>query len=433
MMESKNKIANSGTNGSLILAGATTIFTANAMASYIPFNNAKEYMVALGAICIATDCYNIVQGSNKYKKLFQGLGLKNKLDHYPYFKEKQKTGTGYKLLFTLPKGLSSYDFEDNIEAIKQTLDVDNLSICYANHNVILEVKEQKLEKEYPFELTTSKFKLPIIAGYSLKGINIVDLSSGEPHMLIAGESGSGKSTLLRAILTNLICTTNIQLHLVDLKHGAEFQIFEKCSNVKSFSRTKEDAEKVLYNLNIEIDRRYDLFYKSNCVDISEYNKKHKSSKLTRKLLVVDEFSDLQGEKKSTKILETLSAKARACGIHMILATQRPDSKVLNGRIKANIPRVVGLKCNNGTNSRIIIDRNGLEDLRGRGHGILISSGKEIEIQAMNITPSQARDLVKSKYKKENDTKIDNGKTYNVSATRVEKQGEVKELDFLDRL
>ncbi|MBS4538233.1 DNA translocase FtsK [Clostridium sp. D2Q-11] len=215
---------------------------------------------------------------------------------------------------------------------------------------------------------------------------------------MAGETGSGKSTLLRSIITNLILNgkyNRYELHLIDLKNGAEFNVFRKSKYVKSFSRTIEDAEKILNKLIIEVDDRYDKFFKNDCVDIQEYNKKYRS-KMKYKIIIIDEFADLQNEKDSIQILETLAAKARACGIHLIISTQRPDAKVLNGRIKANVPSVIGLKTMNEINSRIIIDHSGLEELKGMGHGIY-KFDKEIEFQSMNISSGTARDLIKHTY------------------------------------
>ncbi|MCP3925560.1 MAG: DNA translocase FtsK [Desulfobacterales bacterium] len=364
----------------------------------------------------------------RYEKLVKGIGLKNKEGDYPLLRRKVKTNRGIKLYYTLPPGLNSFDFEKNSMSIKQYLDVKNASFCYAHGNVIVELSDDELDHEYEFELVKKKGQVPVLVGHSLNRIEVVDLAEGEPHMLIAGESGSGKSTVLRAIITSLICNSSrIKLHLIDLKNGAEFSVFEKCKNVISFSKDIKEAEKVLFKLNVEVDRRYKLFYDKNVVDIKEYNHKYPKSKLKREVVIIDEFADLKSEKDSIGILETLSAKARACGIHLIISTQRPDAKILNGRIKANIPRTIALKTMNDVNSRIIIGHNGLEQLRGKGHGILKTEGKEIEIQAMNIIPQQARDLVQEYYRVD-DGSIDNGKKL-----EKKKQGKIINMDFLDKL
>ena len=363
--------------------------------------------------------YFVYESLHRFKVLFENCNLK-KGEMLPEFREKKKTSYGYSLRFSLPVGLSTEDFSRHQTAIEQYLN-HKIRIKYHSKNVIIEVYEKELETEYAFTPIKTRGILEFPVGYSFGGkVERVDLAENGPHMIIAGETGSGKSTVLRSIITNLMLTNaNIKLHLIDLKKGAEFNIFRKCGIVESFSRDREEAEKTLYKISKEVDRRYNLFFENDVVDIKEYNQKSKGKKLNYQLVIIDEFADLQNEKGSISIVEELAAKARACGIHLIVSTQRPDAKILNGRIKANMPVVLGLKTMNELNSRIIIDSQGLELLRGKGHGIL-KCGKEIEIQSMNIRPHEARDLLKHTYieKKE------------ATFTPKEKAGEVKSFDFL---
>ena len=115
------------------------------------------------------------------------------------------------------------------------------------------------------------------------------------------------------------------------------------------------------------------------------------------VLIVDEFADLQGEKESIRLIEEIGAKARACGIHMILSTQRPDHKILNGRIKANVSVVLGLKTTTDVNSRVIIDEVGLEKLRGAGHGLFKYKGDVTEVQCPNLGEDEAIKLIQHTY------------------------------------
>jgi S-DNA-T family DNA segregation ATPase FtsK/SpoIIIE len=124
----------------------------------------------------------------------------------------------------------------------------------------------------------------------------------------------------------------------------------------------------------------------------EYNSKFKP--LPYRIVVIDEFAMLRNEKDTIELMIDLSSIARACGVHLIIATQRPDKDIVQGKIKANITTVIGLKTMNEVNSRIIIDDKGLDKLRGKGHGILKHNGILHEIQAMNLTPEECRDLIK---------------------------------------
>ncbi len=379
----------------------------------------------LYSIGVLSTAAHFVWPKNNFKVLFDNCGL-HKGEMYPELQEKIITAYGHCLRFSLPLGLSSDDFTRHKKAIEQFLD-RKIEIKYSHKNILIEVYNTEV-KSYEFRNVETKGILAFPVGISFRGIETIDISEASPHMLIAGESGSGKSTALRSILTNLILNKDpkqLQLHLIDLKMGAEFNIFRKCEIVKSFSRTIDEAYTTLYKISQEVDRRYNLFFENDCVDIKEYNAKFKKKQLEYQLVVIDEYADLQDEKDTQRIAEELAAKARACGIHLIISTQRPDSKILNGRIKANVPVVLGLKTMNEVNSRIIIDHGGLELLNGKGHGILKTT-KEIEIQSMNLSAAEARDLLRSKYRF-------NGADGAQFLPAQKAAGEVENFDFLKNI
>lgn len=329
----------------------------------------------------------LMLGYDRLEELFKTLKIESD-GKWPRVKEKTKTEYGYCYRLSVPPGISTEQFEKKQTEIEQFLG-NKIKISYLNHNIFLQVYEVELENIVPYIPYKAKgIEFPIGIEYGGKAAT-VDLSTGEPHMIIAGESGSGKSTVLRSIITSLVLN-GVTLHLVDLKYGAEFAIFRNSKYVKTFAKTKGETYELLCFLIAEVERRYNLFYDSDCVDIKEYNKKHKE-KLNYELLIVDEFADLQNEKQSHELLEELSSKARACGIHMILSTQRPDAKVINGRIKANCSCILGLKTLNDINSRIIMDESGLQDLRGCGHGILKPAR---EVQCYFLETDTARQLIK---------------------------------------
>nr|WP_243183001.1 FtsK/SpoIIIE domain-containing protein [Anaerosolibacter carboniphilus] len=356
-----------------------------------------------------------------WKTLFKNCGL-YKDEMYPKLQEKKRTLYGYCLRFTLPLGLGCDDFLRKQQAIEQYLN-RKIDIKYSNKNILIEVYETELEI-CEFKATETRGPVDLVIGYTHGGKLLkIDLADGAPHVLIAGETGSGKSTVLRSIITNLILTKkrrDIKLHLIDLKKGAEFGIFRKCGMVENFARDRGEAEKLLHKLSCEVDRRYDLFFKNDVVDIKEYNQRFKNKKLDYQIVFVDEFADLRREKESQNILLELASKARACGIHLVVSTQRPSAKIIDGDIRANIPIIVGLKTATEINSRIIIEENGLEKLRGKGHGFL-KAGKLKEFQSMNLTPERARDLLKSFYVEQNQEHIE----------KDDISGEVKDFSFLE--
>lgn len=362
--------------------------------------------------CVLMECVGVVGFTyyaytwSKFDRIFRGLQLCIG-NAYPIQKSRYKTEYSTVYTFTLPAGLSLKDFEDRKDAIEQYLG-RSVDIKYTYREIYIEVYKDNIKTMYEYEPIKIKGDMPILIGYDKKGELVTcDLSSGEPHMLIAGETGSGKSTTLRSLISNLILMSSVKLHLIDLKMGAEFNVFAKSDRVVSFGRTIHEAQDILSNISKEVDRRYDLFYKKDVKDIKEYNKKFQFKKLDYQVLIIDEFADLQSEKETMRLIEDLGRKARACGIHMILSTQRPDHKVLTGNIKVNVGTVLGLKTLNSTNSNIIIDDTGLEKLRGKGHG-LFKRGNITEIQSPFISTEGVKELIKHTYvQKVKEVKVSN--------------------------
>lgn len=391
------------------------------------------FPILFQGIGIGSITQGIFKKVNTYEKLFDALGLyigrENK--QYPKVKEIRTTNYGECVRLSVPVGLCTKDFQRHEVALKEYFRAKEIKITFNNGWIFLELHKEKLQEIYDYTDIETKGILEIPIAYSVAGLETIDIAKG-PHVLIAGETGSGKSTLLRNIITYLIqkkSKQGVKLHLIDLKEGVEFSIFRKSSTVATFSKDREKAEKTLNNLLKEVKRRYKLLFDNDCVDIAEYNKKFKKNKLNYEVCIIDEFADLQSEKESISLLEELLAKARACGIHFITSTQRPDAKVLNGRLKANVPYVIGLKTMNGINSRIVIDQDGLEELKGNGHAI-IKTDKFIEGQCIYISTSQARDIVKETYREE----IIAAEFKPKSKTKEEsKITEVQDFSFLERL
>jgi len=358
-------------------------------------NTGKDLVFYGGSLFVAGRAYLVLKGSSDFRKFFEAKKICVKIgkkDYYPNVSNKQKTSYGYLLRVKMPLGLSSEDLIRSQTAVNEMLNA-RTGIYYDNGYTYIKVYESDLEEEYDFEKAPLK-GLKLLFGRSINGVEYVDLTNGEPHCLIAGETGSGKSTLLRGIITNLILNDdkNLELHFIDLKGGVELGLFKDCKMVRSFVDEPDDAPKALETIFDEVKRRYKLFSDNECVSIEEYNKLGKN-KLKRWLVVVDEFAELSLNKENVDLICRLSALSRACGIHLLLSTQRPDKDVLNGRIKANVTVVAGLKTKDSLNSRIILDESGLELLRGRGHGLLKHGGDTAEFQAMYLSTDEAKKLI----------------------------------------
>ena len=355
-------------------------------------------LVATGAAGIAY----YVNNWSQFDRLWRNLNL-GKGNAYPICKTKKETDTGTIYKFRLPAGLCLDDFEKHKQAIEQFVG-RKVDLKYTYKEIWLEVFEKDLQEIYPFEVTECKGALAFPVGYTRTGKLITcNLADGIPHMLVAGSTGAGKSTALRSIIASLILTKPVKLHLVDLKNGAEFQLFAKCAKVKSFCRNLTETKKVLSELLTEIDKRYDLLFKNDVVNIVDYNKK--GHRMGYEVLIIDEFSDIHYDKSCVEMLESIAAKARACGIHLIVATQRPDAQIINGRIKNNIGVLIGLRAETEIQSRIIMDEKGLEQLTGKGHAIYKNNGKKVEVRCPYLDPDRAKELVSPTYTQKKEAPI----------------------------
>lgn len=335
---------------------------------------------------------------SKYDRVFRNLKLGFETA-YPILKNKVNNEYSNTYKFTLPTGLSVEDIKKKQEAIEQYVG-KKINIEYINKGLfIIEEYHQNTIQKFNYEPTELTGNIPILIGKGRNGkLECFDLAEGtEPHLLIAGSTGCGKSNALLVIIANLILFTAVNLHLIDLKHGASFNVFKRSSHVKSFAETLEKAEEVLNSLYDEIEARYQKMARNGCGDVKNYNKRHKNNPLPYELLVIDEMVDFIQRQDLLEQLSIISAKARACGIHMILSTQRPDKDILNGKVKCNVTNVLGMKTMDATNSRIIIDTDGLEKLAGKGHAILSRLGEMIEVQTPYITVDKVKELIKHTY------------------------------------
>ena len=248
----------------------------------------------------------------------------------------------------------------------------------------------------------SNFNLPIAIGKKIDNENfIVDLTS-MPHLLMAGATGQGKSVGVNAILVSLLYKkhpSQLKLVLVDPKK-VELSIYrtiEKHFLAKLPGEEEAiitDTKKVIHTLNalcIEMDNRYDLLKEANARNIKEYNEKFIKRRLNPQkghqylpfiVLVVDEFADLimTAGKEVEMPIARLAQLARAVGIHLIIATQRPSVNIITGTIKANFPARIGFKVSSKIDSRTILDAGGADQLIGKGDMLISYNGEITRLQ-----------------------------------------------------
>ncbi|MGL5730481.1 MAG: DNA translocase FtsK, partial [Bacteroidales bacterium] len=261
----------------------------------------------------------------------------------------------------------------------------------------------------------SKYDLPIALGKTITNeIFMIDLCK-MPHVLVAGATGQGKSVGLNAIITSLLYKkhpSQLKFVLVDPKK-VEFNIYSLIE--KHFLAKLPDAEeaiitdvtKVVQTLNSitrEMDTRYDLLKKAHTRNIKEYNAKFVARKLNPEnghkympyiVVIIDEFGDLimTAGKEVELPIARIAQLARAVGIHMVIATQRPSTNIITGTIKANFPARVAFRVSSMIDSRTILDCPGANQLIGRGD-LLFSQGSELSrVQCAFVDTPEVEEVV----------------------------------------
>ncbi len=263
----------------------------------------------------------------------------------------------------------------------------------------------------------SKYILPVALGSTISNdVYIADLAK-MPHLLVAGATGQGKSVGLNAIITSLLyckSPTDLKFVMIDPKQ-VEFSIYNKIKNhymavIPEEADSEEpvitDMKKVEATLNslcIEMDNRYTLLKNALARNIEEYNTKIKEGKLNPNeghhylpyiVVVVDEFGDLimVSGKNVEMPIARLAQKARAVGMHVIIATQRPSANVITGIIKANFPARVSFKVSSGVDSKTILDTSGAQHLIGRGDMLIFNNSEMVRVQCAFIDTPEVEQI-----------------------------------------
>jgi len=296
------------------------------------------------------------------------------------------TGFGWTLKYCLTPGCS---FEDLLQkqghlndACRHFVDIERDSAGY----VLINVYEGWLKSYYPYELLGDRgsMSLPIPIGYSAQGLEWYDLASA-PHMLIAGESGKGKSNFLHGLIRALLPVAAVCV--LDMKR-LEYAYF---GDRIRLAETEADGLKLLQAINQEMGRRIPLLKAAGCVNIQEYQ----GNEMPYLVLVIDEYAELR-DKRILEIIERLVRLARAVGISVVAATQRPSSSVIDGDTKALFDARLCFRVADGINSRMVLGEHCsaaayLPDIKGRA--IFRGADRDKVVQTLHLPISQARKIL----------------------------------------
>ncbi|TAF34070.1 MAG: DNA translocase FtsK [Cytophagales bacterium] len=320
------------------------------------------------------------------------------------------------------------NLEDDIALNLKALGIRIIAPMPGKGTIGLEVPNKKREMVTLKELLESpKFKdskkeLPIALGKNISNEIIVTDLTKMPHLLIAGATGQGKSVGINVLIASLLYKKHpgeLKFVLIDPKK-VEFSLYNKLEKhyLAKLSNSAEavvtdaaDAVQTLNALVVEMNDRYDLLKAADCRQVTEYNAKIAQNKLELQkghrflpyiVVVIDELADLMItiSKDIEKPIARLAQMARAIGIHLVVATQRPSVNVITGVIKANFPARMAFRVSSKVDSRVILDVNGADQLVGQGD-MLLSNGSDImRLQCAFIDTQEVEGLCDSIFKQE---------------------------------
>ncbi|HDW3058370.1 MULTISPECIES: FtsK/SpoIIIE domain-containing protein [Bacillus cereus group] len=340
-------------------------------------------------------------------EVFQKAGLYTehqtrggKIPIYPKVHAVSSSNESVKYVFTIPNGLDPKTIEKKWFCFQQILG-RNVAIEGDIKKFVLHVfhsdgglrpynyiykQWQSLLKEY---------RLPVVVGRDQFGnmITYDMVEANTPHLLIAGETGSGKSSMVRVILSTLIQAMSpdtLHLYLGDLKNS-EFHFLRRVKHVKEVCMEEVEMKIMLQKVWNEIRERRKLMEEYEVDHIDEYNKLNTDKQKPYILLAIDEVAMLQDEKECMTIIEKISAVGRALGIFLMLSMQRPDAKVLDGKLKLNMTVRMGFKCADSINSNIM-GTPGAEQLEQSGQMIVKLNGLK-KVQAPYLELNKAKQMI----------------------------------------
>lgn len=355
-------------------------------------------------------------------KALERVGLvKDK--HKVHVVKMQQGATIKKVTFSLPKGVKYTQVEGAKKDIQNELGLNNISIEQGEQagTVSLSIPKDKRDTVFLRDyIDTTEFRdyaksheLPFFVGVNATGSPIYEDLARVKHLLVAGATGSGKSVWLNQSLITLLLTktpSELLIYIIDPKM-VEFTQFKDFPHVQDVIIEPDKTLVLLQRLVSEMNDRYRQFAKAGCKNIQQYNRKSSKS-MQYIVVIIDEFADLFMSDDSVEDeCIKLAQKARACGIHLILATQRPSVDVVTGLLKAQFPSRIVFACSSTSDYRTVLDQKPPFKLLGRGDGVcqlegvdglqrfqgaIIASSEEDELTVIENVKNEWMDILDGK-------------------------------------
>lgn len=319
---------------------------------------------------------------------------------YPKIHSISSTKENVRYVFTIPNGLDPKTIEKKWFCFQQILgrnvaiegDIKKFILNVFHSDAGLQTYNYSYKKWHPL---LQRYRLPVVVGRDQFGNTIMYdmVDSNTPHLLIAGETGSGKSSMIRVVLSTLIqymSPDKLHLYLGDLKNS-EFHFLRRVKHVKEVCMEEIEMKIMLQKVWKEIRERRKLMEEYEVDHIDEYNKLNPGNQKPYILIAIDEVTMLQDEKGCMSTIGKISAVGRALGVFLMLSMQRPDAKVLDGKLKLNMTVRMGFKCDSTINSNIM-GTPGSEHLEQSGQMILKLNGLK-KVQAPYLELSKAKQII----------------------------------------
>jgi DNA segregation ATPase FtsK/SpoIIIE, S-DNA-T family len=313
---------------------------------------------------------------------------------YPKIRSVKITDQSTEYTFSLPTGLNPDVLKKNFFVFQQILG-KNIELKGEIKSFVLTAYKSPTSSDLPYDYEAIKphidrHRLGIICGQDKNGRYVAFDLLKHPHILIAGETGSGKSTQLRSILTTLIMTkkpSELQFYLGDCKRQ-EFHIFRKVEHVQAVYSSARDIGSMLRKVSTEMDRRSKL---TEVFEVSHVDDLPADQRVPYIVVCIDEFVMLRNDAEIMDILTEVVAIGRSLGVLAILSMQRPNAKVLDTTIRANLTVSMGFKLRDAIESKIVNTPNAhLIETAGR---FVMNSDKLYELQAPYLEMDEAKRLL----------------------------------------